>query len=370
MNIYIALLGIFLIMSILELYFSNRKKNEQLGILNDKISFHSIIVIIVASTLILISGFREITVGRDLINYIPRFVELGNSSWSELLNVAQRYSFEYGFAIVCKIMYKINSSPHFFLLITSICVGVGFFRISIYSKLPLFTYFLLYSYGLFGSSLNVIRQFIALSILTFGIKYIVNRKILKFLLVVLIASSIHSTSIVFIALYFLYDIDFTSKIFLKFIVICPFMAVFANKLVSVIVSRTSFAWYLSGMGEGSGGSTLIFLISILISSVMMKNKIVKFDKNINLWIWGLGLAVLFNSLAISFGIWARVMKFFLPFLTLIIPDLVLTLKKQKLLYAMASVIIIGFFIFYFYFVVLGNTAISEGWFSYVLGWGK
>lgn len=65
--------------------------------------------------------------------------------------------------------------------------------------------------GSFGFALSGIRQTIALSIIMWSFKYLHNKKLFKFLIVVLIASLYHSTALIFLIAYLFYNIKFKVK---------------------------------------------------------------------------------------------------------------------------------------------------------------
>ena len=64
--------------------------------------------------LILIGGFRDISVGGDLNHYIPNFSYLGKQSFVDLITHHNKYG--YIFSFLCKIEYLINDKPTSFLL--------------------------------------------------------------------------------------------------------------------------------------------------------------------------------------------------------------------------------------------------------------
>lgn len=370
MSIYISVLYLLSILSILEIFTFGKqyivlvKFNEK----QKKIEFWKSISIIVVIILIIISATREVTVGRDLMNYIPRYEKLGKANWSELFEMANQFSFEYGYAILNKIMYIINPSPYFFIFVTSIIIGLGFYLLSRYTKFPILMLFIIYSFGIYGSSMNVIRQFIAFTILVLSIPFIYKRRFGYFLGMIVLATSIHSASIIFIILYFLYDVRFSKKTISVFLTMCIILTLFGKKMVYILISKTSFAWYLTKDANGSGESTLIMLLLILIGAYCVKIRIVQEDNYANLWIWGVAIAILFNSLALSLGVFARVMKFFLPFVALLIVDILLAIRKNRTQYIIANISVILFFSIYFLLIILGNTAIGEGWGYYISKW--
>mgnify|MGYP000864050994 CR=1 FL=1 len=371
MEIYSIVLTILTILSLFEIFEQNQISNRFiLRIYQSRVDFDikKIIVLLIVISFMLISALRDISVGKDLINYIPRYTRLGESDWSNLFSVARSYSFEEGFAVFCKVLYSFNPDPTFFLIVTSIIISIGFYNLSKLSKMPIFTMFILFGFGIYGASMNIVRQFIAFSILTFSIKYITTRQLWKFLLVIIIATTFHTMTLWFLPLYVLYAIKYSRNAMISILAISIFMASFGSPLVSLLIEKTSFAWYLSGLGKGSGESILLFLFSILLLVYFYRNEIIKVNQQDNLFIWSLSLAIIFNSLALNLGIFARLMTFFTPFIAILIPDLVHAIRENKAnryLSISVGIVFIIFFVLYYQLVLMGGEAEAAQWFPYI-----
>lgn len=366
MQIYSILLCLLTALSVLELL-SQWPVSIKIRSIYTTINFKKFLIFAIALSLTMISALRDLSIGRDLINYIPRYTSLGKCEWSKLFLLADSYSFEYGFSIFCKILYMISPDPGLFIVATSVVTGLGFYQLSKLSKMPINTYFIIYCYGIYGSSMSIIRQFLAFSIFIFGIRYILNRKFWKFLLVVLIATTFHTGALLFIFLYFLYNIQFDAKSFVIVIVGGFFLAIFGNRILRIVMSRTSFAWYFARLGRGSGESTLILLFAMLCGVFFYRKKIFEINIQDNLYIWSLVIAIAFNCMALSFGILARAMLMFTPFTAVLIPDLIFALKKKRNdIFLIIGIFVIAFYIFYFEFIIMQGTAQADAWYPYII----
>lgn len=74
-----------------------------------------------------------------------------------------------------------------------------------------FSFLLLFLTGFFNSSLNLMRQSIAISIFLFSIKYIFDRKFIKYLFWIVVAFLFHKTAIIYLPVYFLYKYKYSKK---------------------------------------------------------------------------------------------------------------------------------------------------------------
>lgn len=370
MEIYYQIMWALVILSICEIFCVAMEERKVFIIKSKRVTktfeIGLYISYIIGIILIVIAANRNFNVGRDLVNYIPRFQNISHvSSWHEMKTLADSYSFELGFVIVCKILSCLGNEAQVFIIASSIIVGLGFLLVSKYSKMPITMMMMFFCFGIWGSSLNVIRQFIALTLLVFSIRFIEKQEIGKFIITVLMATTIHSTSILFIVMYFFHIKPINKKFMYRFLSICLVMILIGNRLIELLVSKTSFAWYLN-KNDGSGQSTLILLMTIFVGGYLIKGKIEKIDSNYNIWFGAIVLAIILNIFALRWGIFARAMKFFLPFIMILITDIMYSLRKNKILFCGISIFIIIFFVMYFKEIIMGTTAMQEGWINYYM----
>lgn len=104
------------------------------------------------------------------------------------------------------------SQSHIFMffavaVLTLIPVGYLTFR----SCIPWMTILLYYTCGAYWASFNTVRTYLAASMLIFSYKYLVQRRFLKYLIIVLIAASIHDTAILMVPMYFIINVKFSIK---------------------------------------------------------------------------------------------------------------------------------------------------------------
>ena len=82
--------------------------------------------------------------------------------------------------------------------------------------------------------------------------------------------------------------------------------------------------------------------------------------------WGIAIAIAFNSMALSFGIFARIMAFFTPFTAILLPDLICTIKKKgTAFYLVLGIAVIFFYIIYYQLVLIGGSAQADAWYPYM-----
>jgi hypothetical protein len=123
--------------------------------------------------------------------------------------------FEYGFKLYYLFLKLFSSNRHFMFFMTAlICVAANFIMIKKYSKalyITLYIYFAKFCLMHFV----YLRQILAMSVIWFAIPYIVKRKPIWFFGFIFLAANLHLSALIFVPMYFLYNIKLTNvKIFL------------------------------------------------------------------------------------------------------------------------------------------------------------
>lgn len=144
--------------------------------------------------LFFLAAFRAPIVGNDTGEYI-RIYNLNE----DMIRNGSRY--ELGYLYFNYILYSISSDARLLLVLSSLLIfsiyGFVIWKYSYRPKLALLLFFLL----LFGTSINTIRQSMAICILFFNIDNIVNRRLSRFIIITVLAALFHTTAIIFIATY-------------------------------------------------------------------------------------------------------------------------------------------------------------------------
>lgn len=149
-------------------------------------------------------GLRATTVGIDLPNYIIRYV-----SSKFILDSP----FERGYAYLNYFFQNIIQVPFqvFLFFLSSITCLSLFFLFIKFSKDITFSLVLYITIGTFTMAMSGIRQTLAMAITWLSIYFIEKRKLLLFSFLVLLASSIHNSAVIFFGVYFLWGLRLSRK---------------------------------------------------------------------------------------------------------------------------------------------------------------
>lgn len=197
-------------------------------------------VLLVSISLVCVSGFRY-KVGTDFGTYYWGFKEIPKLSFDYLLGNSYRdfIPFERGFSILIWILGHINNNPQFIVFITS---GINIVLIITvlrkYSDNFTLSTYLYITTMVYYSAFNGIRQWIASAILFCGIKYLIEKDFKKYIMVILLASTIHISSLIMIVVYFIAQFKpFEKKMFavlVLFIILAIFLVPFLSNFTGMV----------------------------------------------------------------------------------------------------------------------------------------
>ena len=227
-----------------------------------------VICIIFGLELILISALRMSTVGADLQNYLVRFDVIAETPWNNLNILNELWGFEYGFLLLNKIISIFTNDSRILIYVTSFFINFSFsYFIYKYSEKPYLSFYLFVAFNFFGTSLNLVRLFLAGSILLYSIKYLEEKKLAKFVLIVLLATTFHSSALIFIFAYFLKDFKLNEKFYFIMAIIGGIFLLFGDSILTIMLKYGSSFYYDrygENVGSGDGLMFLIFLVILLI----------------------------------------------------------------------------------------------------------
>lgn len=337
MHIYI-----FLIFIILILFYFIKDKSKAL-----KISF--LLLTIVAS-------IRKNTVGVDTLQFFNAFNRIGiSNSWNY-----KNFRYELGFFYLCKILYIIFKKPQSLIFISSIFINFSVYKFfkensSNYS-ISTILYVIM---NIFFSYMNIMREAIAIGILLFGFDYIKDKKYIKFLIIVVIASLFHKAAIAILFL-MVFSILPNKKIS-YFIEVCMALCTFLlyYRFFNILASILGYSDYARGSYGVSNYfaavlkflESLVTMVSLYFISYTGRNKFLNNKMRILtistiIYIW-------FQLLSIRMIIFNRIYGLYSIYLLITIPELLMIIKKDNY----TNYIIMKFFVITLYllsFLIIGK----------------
>jgi len=355
MEIYIYILIIMVIVNLLKLKPDSKKKISR-----------CIFII-----LVIVSAIRQNTVGKDTLQFWNFFrqIEIYNESIFSIRT-------EIGFNLLCKILTYITSEPQILLIATSIFINCMVYRfIEKNSKDTLFSTLLYFTLNHYFSSMNLMRQWIAIAFILLGYEYLKDNKYFKYSFFVLIACLFHMSAVLMFILIPIKKYNKNKNIIMVTITVSILAFILTPVLFNIVVNFSDYEKYLESDYIGSsyisaGMYTLTnFLFFIFGFIIPNKEKLKeKFDLDsihkMNSWI--IAIATIISVMSIRITIFNRLFLYFNFFNIIWIPNS-LEILESKINKDRYKIIIIIFTIFYV------MTITSMGWtgiYPYLTFWQK
>ncbi|MCC4404978.1 EpsG family protein [Limosilactobacillus reuteri] len=155
----------------------------------------------------ILAGVRDYSVGTDVMVYGNAwFYRAFTVDYKTYINWATSSSVGSGYAFLNYVVSRFTNNPHVFYFIYNflenilIFLGIRHFKKNINVTLGMATYYFLF----FNVLLNILRQGMALALIVWGFKYVTDKKFVKYILVVAIATLFHNTAILAVVIYLVY----------------------------------------------------------------------------------------------------------------------------------------------------------------------
>ncbi|WP_419876219.1 EpsG family protein [Candidatus Pristimantibacillus sp. PTI5] len=308
----------------------------------------------------LISAFRSYNVGADTLAYVVLFDELKRMSIQEILN--WNIYFETGYLIFNHIIQYFTMNNQAILIVTSlIIISSVFLLIYKYSVSLFFSVYLFITLAFYYNSMNIIRQYIAIAILTYSLSLVKKRKLVPFIIVVFLASLFHSSALIFSIVYLFPLIKFSNRIVLIAIFTSGICTLFLSPLMEwVLMKVPQYQMHMSYMDSNEVASLFktLILLSILLIGLAVKyhesqnslleikrstdlrdtikektlntKKVVIKNSDENILSLIMLFAVLFSLLSIRMSILSRVSEYFAIYSVLYLPNAINKIKSKDI----------------------------------------
>ena len=254
-------------------------------------------------------------------------------------------------------LYITDNANVFILILTFISVALMVKTHSRYS--PMFG---LSAFIFFGSTevsyvFNGARQFLAISIMFYTLKFVEEKKLIKYIIFSIIAFSIHQTAIVVIPAYFIARGKFFNMrivvMGLATIAATAFSSFFIDYVNDMFISESVYAHYYTQIVETEGINIFRVLVAAIPFAICMvyKKRIDELDDKVLNYCANmstLALAVSVFSAASGGQILGRLAEYYLIYNTLTYPMVFKRVVKKDISRILTICLLIGYFVFFFY----------------------
>lgn len=295
-----------------------------------------LLVIIALSIPLLLATFRE-GVGTDYYNYLRSYNSVASISFKEY--ISSNFILELGHFIIRKGANLVNSYGLMLGIYASITVLFTYFTLKNHQEkisvaLGLFLFLNIY----FPMALNIMPQFAAISITMYALKYVFEKNIYRFIFFVFIASMFHTTALITIPIYFLWDKK-EKKIVGKWktisaILICTIVAFNYQLVIEHFTTIEFFGRYEIYSFENLRGQNrdLFLKIFLFIGILIFRKRLIKYDKRNELYILLLLFSVIIGFTGFTSPFVKRIGLYFEVTQIIMLPCIVRLFKTKDRLF--------------------------------------
>ena len=296
--------------------------------------------------LTLLAGFRHKSIGNDTYNYMMFFVRSARIAWGNL----DRDNFEIGFAYFNKLITLLTKDPQVYLVvaavITSALIYPTYKRLCVDASLTIALFCVMSTFGMMFSGL---RQMLAVGIGFFAYRFTRERRLLLFILALLLAFSVHTSAFMLVFMYPLYHAKVTKKWLLVVVPILALCFAFNNQIFSFLgLFLEKYTKYEVEISS-TGAYTMLFLIGMFVAFSFLIPDEKKLDaeilgqRNFLLLVFALQMFAPLHSTAMRMGF------YYMIFVPLLLPKIIeCRSKRWNQVAIFGRHVMVVFFLVYFF----------------------
>lgn len=343
--IYLMMIPTFIIAYMARIL-TNKEKNKKPNIL---------LSIILISIFVLVAGLRS-GLG-DTWAYAYTYTHIGPET--DIF----KSSYEAGFILFLLFLKRFSNDPQFMIFVTAAITNIlNIWLIRKYSEDSYFelSIFMYIAAGTYVVTMNGIRQCLVASLIFAGTIFIIKRKFISYCITIILLSTIHSSALIMIVIYFIAIKEAWSKDIIKIIIIFLIGMILYEPLMNVIfgiLGNTKFGQY-KDFNEGGANILRIAVSGVPVCLAFIKRDILK-DKweNSNIFI---NIALVnfiimsfsyFNWIFARFNIYTQIYSIVL--LPYIIKNCFQNRKEKRLIY---YGFIVAYFVYFWYDTTVGTIS--------------
>lgn len=308
--------------------------------------------IIMSVYMVVLIGLRSANIGIDTNGYYGMYKSAASLSFSDL-----KYDMsDKGFVVLEIILNRLHISFNGFNLIYAafviIIVSLFIYKMS---EMPWLSYFLYICFGFFLLDFSMVRQTLAMSIVILAFLSDKNRGIKDFALfalLVLLASSIHASAIIFMPVWFIKKLPFNSVLVTFFIVLIPLCYLFKGQLSNMLINLAGnvsdkYEGY-SKAGEGNAGILLYFMMIVTVVFSLFIPRFFKDKQNTTMFYLLCIMLIIFPGVQ-GGGAIMRIYYYFYIFMIVFVPNMVCNMNindKGLFVLVIALYIMVGLYMYY------------------------
>lgn len=310
-------------------------------------------------------AFRSPVTGVDTWNYLAKFRTAGNISWAQYLNGKTS---EVGFSVLTKLIASFTANEQIYLSIMALLTVYPLAKMYMEkSESPILTISFYLILPMFAMLFSGLRQSMAMTFVPWVYECVRDKKKIKFIVLVWIATLFHKSAWLMLLFYPVYHANITRKALLWVAPALLLVFVFNDQLYMSIIAVAN-ELYSERYGEttATGAYSMLFLFAIILifSYFFLGNTDEETTGQRNILVLSVGLQcfALVNTIAM------RMNYYFLLILPLLLPKVIRRIPyKNKWFANMVEIVCCAYFLYYFMDKALSGQS-AFGIYPYIPFW--
>lgn len=310
----------------------------------------------------LMLALRHPSMGVDLgygeaTGYLVSFDRISTISWKNIWNCSI-LNYEKGYIVLNRIISEIKNDSQFFLgacaVLSTLPVAICIYKKSV---APLQSFIIYLGLPAFLMSYSGLRQALAIGLCFYSISFIQDKKLIKFILIVFLATTLHYSSFIFFLAYPVYYIRMSKNARIFSVFAIPFVYIFRAPLFSLL----SRLFKEETSMTDTGALTLFIVFSLIYVFCIMYTDYSKEQNGLmNIFL----LACLCQAFGGVYNTAMRVGYYFMMALVLLLPLVIknMNIKLDKEIFA--KIVFISFAAFGLYSIYTSTWACAYPYYFY------
>lgn len=256
--------------------------------------------------LIVLFAVQDDSVSVDIREYMRQYDLIPGLSLGQMLN----HKFEIGYVLLCRILACLFESDRVLVLAMALIILPLFARsFEQETPDPMVALMAFVALGMYLHALIFWRQLAAMAILTISYRFIRERRLIPFLMVVAAAMCFHKVAVVFVGLYFIYPVSINKCLLLGCAAVSVALGLLGEPIIRFGIS-VIYPRYLHYPLERMGGGTLLalFWVVTLLTYWLLGEK--RNQPEVRLPFLMVLIAATIQPICFTFFWWLRVVLFF------------------------------------------------------------
>ncbi len=256
--------------------------------------------------LILIFVAQDYSVSIDIPEYMRQWKRIPKLTFPKML----KHKFEIGYVLLCWVLERTFESNRILLVALSLLILLPFSRFfEKETENPMVALMAFVALGMYLHAMFFWRQFVAMAILTFSYRFLYRRKLLPFLITVGLAMTFHKVAVVFLPLYFVYNIPVNKWLLLLCGLCSVVLGLFGEPIIRLGIALI-YPNYSHKELLNMGGYTLMALLWVvtLLSYWLLRDRMD--DPKVRLPFLMILVAAMVQPVCFAYYNWFRVVLFY------------------------------------------------------------